>query len=128
MAVDESALYELIGARIRAARERQAPKMSQSSLAKKVRLTRASIVNIEAGRQRSPIHVIWRIAEALGIEPFQLLPRQADLDQAAIPVKLDAAAIKKIEAAANGDVHTRRLLTQFVSSAVREGASNEQDS
>jgi transcriptional regulator with XRE-family HTH domain len=117
MAVDESALYELVGSSIRAARGRHSPKMSQIALAKKVRMTRASIVNIEAGRQRPPLHLLWNIAEALGVEPAQLLPRRVDLDEVTQPVRLDKAAVAMIEDAANGDPHTKRLLTRFVSNA-----------
>lgn len=129
MAVDESALYELIGGNIRAARERQVPKMSQVALGKRVGLTRTSMVNIEAGRQRPPLHVLWSIADALGVEVSHLLPRRADLSKAVQPVKLDQAAVTMIEDAANGDPHTKRLLTQFVTSArsqtLKKGDSNE---
>ena len=45
---DEDALYRTVGDRVRAARERQPTKVSQVALAKKLGISRASIVNIEA--------------------------------------------------------------------------------
>ncbi len=108
-------LYHMIGNNVRGARERTLPRLSQESLAKKVGLTRASIVNIEAGRQRAPIHTLWHLAESLGVELASLIPRSADLTTATQPIHLEDADIALIERAANGDTRTRRQLSEFVS-------------
>lgn len=69
-AVDQ--LYESIGDRIRAARARS--RMTQVELAQRVGLTRSSIANIEAGRQRAMIHALLRIADVLGVVLGELVP------------------------------------------------------
>ena len=66
------ALYAAVGVRVREARRSQ--KMSQEDLANRVGLTRTSITNVEAGRQKLPLHTLFAIAEALGMEAKELLP------------------------------------------------------
>jgi transcriptional regulator with XRE-family HTH domain len=61
--------YKALGARIR---ELRGP-LSQEQLAKIVKLTRTSIVNIEAGRQKLLLHNLFKIADALGVRPTELL-------------------------------------------------------
>lgn len=46
---------------------------TQEDLAKKIGLTRTSVVNIEAGRQRVLLHDIEKIAGAFGSTPKHLL-------------------------------------------------------
>ena len=48
--------------------------MSQGSLGKRVGLSRASVANIEKGRQRIPLHHLYRLAQALGVNAHTLLP------------------------------------------------------
>lgn len=110
-------LYHMIGNNLRTARERVLPRLSQDNLAKRVGVTRASIVNIEAGRQRAPLHVLWHIAEVLGVEVSSLIPSSSELSRAAGPLHLDESEVEKIERAANGDPRTKRLLSEFVSRA-----------
>ena len=66
------ALYEEIGDRIR--KEREELGFTQSDLAQEIGMLRTSIANIETGRQRLPIHVLFNIARALGVTPKRLLP------------------------------------------------------
>ncbi len=65
-------LYGEIGRRIRRARE--SSDTSQEALADNVKLSRTSVVNIEKGRQRPPIHTLYSIARVLGVKPHDLLP------------------------------------------------------
>lgn len=60
-----------VGLRIRMIRE--ALGMRQDELAKKISLTRTSVVNIEAGRQRLMLHTLEAIAKGLGTTPKHLL-------------------------------------------------------
>ncbi len=69
--VEVEACYRAIGARIQMVREVLA--MTQEDLAKKVGYTRTSLVNIEAGRQRLPMHQVEEIAKALSTTPRNLL-------------------------------------------------------
>jgi len=66
-------LYSEIGRRIKA--EREALGFHQHDLAQEIGMTRTSLTNIEAGRQRLPIHVLYAIATALGIPVSDLLPK-----------------------------------------------------
>lgn len=113
----EELLYQLIGEKIRTARRRVRPELSQAGLAKKLNRSRASVVNIELGKQRAPVHVLWQIAEALKTELALLLPKADEFSERSEPIKLDAKTIAQIESAAQGDAATQRDLTQFISKA-----------
>lgn len=65
-------VYESLGRRIRAARLRAG--ISQDELARRVRLTRTSITNIERGRQQIQVHTLYAIAKAVDARPATLLP------------------------------------------------------
>jgi transcriptional regulator with XRE-family HTH domain len=115
--LDEQLIYRLVGEHIRVARQRFVPSMSQVQLAEKIGVSRASVVNIEAGRQRPPLHVLWQIAEALGTELTDLIPSHAEYAKHEEPAELDEQMVAQIEEAAEGDTTTRQLLTDFVSRA-----------
>lgn len=68
----EDAIYAGLGSKIQAAREVE--KLSQGELARRVGLSRPSIVNIEAGRQRVAVHRLFDFAAALSTTPEELLP------------------------------------------------------
>ena len=112
---DFDELYRELGRRIRQARERNCEGLSQDALAKRLGISRASIVNIEAGRQRAPLHLLWQIAELLGTDLTSLIPRSEELLPTANQVRLDKEMIEQIEEAANGDPGTIKVLTGFVS-------------
>lgn len=57
-------IYKFFGQRVLA--ERTALGLSQDDLARRVDLSRASIANIEAGRQRVLLHQVLALAHALG--------------------------------------------------------------
>ncbi len=67
---DVDRFYIEIGRRVRTART----SITQADLARALDLTRSSVANLEAGRQRIPLHTFLRLAEALGVEPSDLLP------------------------------------------------------
>jgi transcriptional regulator with XRE-family HTH domain len=93
----KDALYQVVGRNIRDARERSVKKLSQEKLAQRLGVSRASVVNIEAGRQHAPLHILWQIAEALDTELVLLLPRREDLVETELAVRLDSWLIRKIE-------------------------------
>jgi transcriptional regulator with XRE-family HTH domain len=72
MNIDQTTLYRHIGTAIR--KHREARGMTQAQLASAVGLLRTSIVNLEAGRQRAPLHTLYPICAALGIEATDVLP------------------------------------------------------
>lgn len=71
-AVDGPRLYKAIGDLILTARTRK--HMTQVDLAVRVGLTRTSITNIEAGKQRVAIETLYEIALALRVPVGSLLP------------------------------------------------------
>jgi transcriptional regulator with XRE-family HTH domain len=74
------AVYKNIGRRIEFLRNER--RLSQRELGERLkhRLTRAAICNMEGGRQRILVHVLLEIAEALDVDPRDLLhgPRRDD--------------------------------------------------
>lgn len=108
-------LYQAIGERI--AKTRRTTELSQARLAVKVGVTRASIVNIECGRQRAPLHLLWQIAIALEIEPARLVPSVRELAARDAPVQLDATVVAYIERAVQDDPAAKRLITDFIKKA-----------
>ena len=112
---DDELLYQAVGEKIRSVRERSKPKLSQAQLAARLGVSRTSIVNIEAGRQHAPLHILWQIAGILGTELSLLIPQRDELLEIQAPIKLDEQTISKIEAAVNGDPEARRQLTGFIS-------------
>jgi transcriptional regulator with XRE-family HTH domain len=50
--------------------------VTQEELARRVQLSRASITNIEKGRQRVLLHQLIEIADALDAKPSELMPSQ----------------------------------------------------
>jgi DNA-binding XRE family transcriptional regulator len=111
---EEEALYRLIGERIRAIRERSAPKLSQAKLAKQLGISRASVVNIEGGRQHAPLNLLWKIACSLDTELSMLVPRRAELAANDAGVELNEAMRKQIRLEAKGDAELEKSLTSVV--------------
>jgi transcriptional regulator with XRE-family HTH domain len=108
-------LYKEIGRKIRDVRERAQPKLSQDKLAKRLGMSRASVVNIEAGRQHPPLHLLWQIADILGTDLVLLIPRRDELMPPATAVPLDKVALEEIGRAAKGNPEIQKALTVFVS-------------
>ncbi len=65
-------IYEAFGAQVR--ERRAAMRLTQLELATRIKLTRGSVANIEAGRQSVLLHQFLDIADALSVKPAQLLP------------------------------------------------------
>lgn len=63
--------HAAVGIRVRQIREVLG--LTQDELAKRVNLTRASVVNLEVGRQRLLLDGVERYARALGTTPKALL-------------------------------------------------------
>lgn len=62
--------YTDLGRRLQ--RARTGTGITQQALAKVAGLTRSSVANVEAGRQRVPIHVLAAMADALQVETANL--------------------------------------------------------
>lgn len=75
--IDEQRLYATIGDKIKQARVVRG--LSQGDLASAAGLERTSVTNIEGGRQRPPLHILFRLCATLHIEPTDIFPRLEDL-------------------------------------------------
>lgn len=72
MAAAQGAFYAALGARLGDARRRA--RITQDQLAHVIGLSRTSVTNIENGRQPVQIHLLVRIAGAVGSSVQKLLP------------------------------------------------------
>ena len=92
-------IYREVGQRIR--RFRKSAGRTQQQLAVEIGVSRASIANIEAGRQNFLLHHIYGIATALDLEsPVSLLPGPHEdiavfFSDAAVPVQQDGLTKKQ---------------------------------
>ncbi len=71
---EEDEFYKELGALI--AKKRVEKDITQENLAfhPKVNIGRSSVANIERGQQRTPIHVLMNIADAIGVCIIDILP------------------------------------------------------
>jgi transcriptional regulator with XRE-family HTH domain len=72
MAFDRAGFERAVGTLLQATRSRRG--MTQEAVAEAIGVPRASYANLEAGRQRIPVDVIWRVAVVLGVSVVSLLP------------------------------------------------------
>lgn len=66
-------IYQHIGEVIRTRRQALKPRLTQEALAQRVGISRASLANIETGRQNVLVHQLYALAEALGLQPSDFL-------------------------------------------------------
>lgn len=74
--VVQRTVYMDIGERVVLARVEA--NMSQAELAANVGLVRASITNLEAGRQKVQLDTLYDIAEWLDVDIYDLLPKRRE--------------------------------------------------
>jgi transcriptional regulator with XRE-family HTH domain len=117
---DEDALYKAIGERIRRERERQAEPLSQSALAKQLEVSRASVVNIEAGRQRAPLGLLWKIACHMDVELTVLIPSRADLNNPSSVAQLTEEMRNQLRRVTKGDQQLESEVSGFIAQAVAQ--------
>jgi DNA-binding XRE family transcriptional regulator len=72
MKINEMLLYQKLGQRIR--RKREVANLTQTQLAERVGVLRTSITNIEAGRQKAPLHIIYELCAVLEVDIKDILP------------------------------------------------------
>lgn len=102
----EESFYKWVGKKIAIIRRKE--KLTQEKLANKIGLSRASIVNIEKGRQTPPLFTFWALAEALKVEPYEILPLK---NEHLLP---DASnMIKKVEERKDLDDRDKAILSDL---------------
>ena len=65
------AVYQAFGARVQMLREMLG--VEQATVAKRAKMSRPSLANIESGRQRIALHRVMELADALGTTPRGLM-------------------------------------------------------
>jgi transcriptional regulator with XRE-family HTH domain len=90
LTMDVKFIYKRFGLRLRNARKEA--ELTQEALAEWVGLSRTSITNIEKGRQRIPLHLLFLLASAVGVHPATLLPESKEIYK---PDVIDKRLLKK---------------------------------
>ena len=107
---EQSNLYRLIGVKIR--RLRLDASFSQEELGAEVNLSRSSVVNIEKGRQHPPLHVIWNFADALDVDPADLIPARHEIRS---PTNINRELEREVSSALeDGDEEAVRQIAEFI--------------
>jgi DNA-binding XRE family transcriptional regulator len=77
MKTNEALLYQKLGQQLR--QKREIANLTQAQLAEGVGLLRTSITNIEAGRQKAPLHLIYELCAIFQVEIKDILPLMSEL-------------------------------------------------
>lgn len=77
MEISEVSLYHQLGERVKQQRKQRS--LTQSQLATATGMLRTTIANIEGGRQKASLHVLYTLSIALGVDVCTLLPRVAEI-------------------------------------------------
>jgi transcriptional regulator with XRE-family HTH domain len=72
MNFDRAGFYREVGLRVQIQRKRA--NLTQREVAGDLGMPRATYANVERGRQRVPVDVVWRLAVLLGVPVYALLP------------------------------------------------------
>ena len=86
-------IYATLGRRVRTRRDEL--RLTQADLSTRIGLSRASIANIEGGRQAVLLHQLLALAEALAISPIDLVP---SMQPASNPPDLPEEVMKFMQA------------------------------
>lgn len=107
-------IYRVLGQLIAA--RRKGCRLTQNELADKVHMSRASIANIERGRQKVLVHQLYRFAEALKVpEVGDLLPSLA-----VVPDRQNADFLGVVFSNENISETDKALMSGLVSKALSQ--------
>ena len=87
--MDEAVIYSGLGQAV--ATRRKMMNLTQAQVAKAVGISRASIANIESGRQKVLLHQVYGLVKALGLKAI------TELVPATLPRETDGEASEKLE-------------------------------
>jgi transcriptional regulator with XRE-family HTH domain len=87
-------IYRIVGAALAA--RRKTLRLRQAEVADQIGLTRASLANIESGRQKIMLHQIYRLATALRVNSIvDLVPTSYSYEQASGPLRLVGSEVSE---------------------------------
>jgi transcriptional regulator with XRE-family HTH domain len=101
-----SILYQILGQKIKFRREEL--NMNQNELGDKANIGRASISNIEQGRQKPPLSVIYRICHELDVDVHAILPTYKEIEEQTNQV--ENGSLKQYYDQYNLDYKTKELI------------------
>ncbi len=108
-------IYREVGRNIR--RYRAGAHRTQAQLASEIGISRASLANIEAGRQQVLIHHLYTIADALDLDsPGALMPAPSPQDAASADLPLPAEGLSERQ---------RQEVLRLMSGVMKRENSNE---
>src|SRR5271154_4481386 len=85
-------IYRIIGASLAARGKKM--RLKQAEVADMIGLTRASLANIESGRQKLMLHQVYRLAKALQVESItDLVPSNFSFEQASGPLMIEGSDV-----------------------------------
>lgn len=91
-------IYRIVGAGLAARRKEL--RLKQSEVADMIGLTRASLANIESGRQKIMLHQLYRLATALKAESIiELVPSSFSFEQASGPLMIEGSDVSDAQRA-----------------------------
>lgn len=91
-------LYRIVGAGLAARRKEL--RLRQSEVADRIGLTRASLANIERGRQKVMLHQIYRLASALEVGSItDLVPSKYLFEQTSGPLAIEGSDVNETQRA-----------------------------
>lgn len=76
--IDKKRLHEAIGSAIEKWRNGQNPKLTQRELATVLQVKRTTLSAIESGKQKVPLHLLYRISAEFAVPVSQFLPPPQD--------------------------------------------------
>ena len=101
-------LYEELGLRIKNGRTAQGYK--QEAFASLLKISRASLVNIEQGRQRPPLHNLYEIARLIKVPLADLLPALVEENQLTSDSKFE----NEVKLMSRGNSEVQQKLLKFI--------------
>jgi transcriptional regulator with XRE-family HTH domain len=102
------AIYGVVGERIKMRRKKLG--MTQEQLAQKLEISRASLANIETGRQSILLHNLYSIAKAIELAPESLLPT--------LTVHIENGASELIELPEDLKLEQKRQIERIIANVI----------
>jgi transcriptional regulator with XRE-family HTH domain len=91
-------IYRIVGAGL--ATRRKKLRLKQSEVADQIGLTRASLANIERGRQKLMLHQLYRLASALKVDSItDLVPSNFSFEQTSGPLMIEGSDVSEAQRA-----------------------------
>lgn len=110
----QTLFYQKIGERIRDVRKLK--EMNQDELANKLGISRVSLVNIESGKQRVPLHVFLDICESLKVTLNDLVPQNLT------DPSLDTMTINKIKKETDENPDSAEKVLTYILSIMKKNS------